>query len=92
MTLLALLLAPGPAAAQSPATVPPAAALGAAATPPPAPPKETVLVGPTGKSLTITPAVLTMINHGAPHTYEGVLLTELLRLVDAPTGVSTPRR
>jgi DMSO/TMAO reductase YedYZ molybdopterin-dependent catalytic subunit len=55
---------------------------------------QTVIVGPTGKSLVITSAVLagldraeaTMINHGASHTYEGVRLTELLRLVDAPTG------
>lgn len=73
----------------SPAAAPPAA--------PSAPrpiPTQTILVGPTGKTLTITPAVLagldretaTMINHGAPHTYEGVRLTELLRLVDAPTG------
>ena len=94
LPLLALLMVAGSAAAEGPATVPPAAAMGAAKAPPPAPPTETVLVGPTGKSLTITPAVLagldreqaTMINHGAPHTYEGVRLTELLRLVDAPTG------
>jgi DMSO/TMAO reductase YedYZ molybdopterin-dependent catalytic subunit len=60
----------------------------------PAPPTQTVIVGPTGKTLTITPQVLdgleraeaVMINHGASHTYEGVRLTELLRLVDAPTG------
>lgn len=60
----------------------------------PKPPTETILVGPTGKTLKITPAVLadldreqaTMINHSQPHTYEGVRLTELLRLVDAPTG------
>jgi DMSO/TMAO reductase YedYZ molybdopterin-dependent catalytic subunit len=58
------------------------------------PPSETELVGPTGKTLTITPQVLagldreqaTMVNHSQPHTYEGVRLTELLRLVDAPTG------
>ncbi len=92
--LLAALAGAGATAAEGPATVPPAAAMGAPKAPPPAPPSETVLVGPTGKSLTITPAVLaglnreqaTMINHGAPHTYEGVRLTELLRLVDAPTG------
>jgi DMSO/TMAO reductase YedYZ molybdopterin-dependent catalytic subunit len=60
----------------------------------PAPPKPTVIVGPTGRTLTVTPQVLAdlgraeavMINHGASHTYEGVRLTELLRLVDAPTG------
>jgi Oxidoreductase molybdopterin binding domain len=52
------------------------------------------IIGPTGKHICVTPDVLkdldrdqaTMINHGASHTYEGVLLTELLRLVDAPTG------
>jgi hypothetical protein len=62
--------------------------------PAPKPPSETVLVGPTGKTLKITPQVLagldreqaTMVNHSQPHTYEGVRLTELLRLVDAPTG------
>jgi len=67
----------------------------AASAPAPAkPPSETVLVGPTGKTLKITPEVLagldreqaTMVNHSQPHTYEGVRLTELLRLVDAPTG------
>jgi DMSO/TMAO reductase YedYZ molybdopterin-dependent catalytic subunit len=55
---------------------------------------ETVIVGPTGKTIKVTPQLLagldraeaTMINHGASHTYEGVRLTELLRLVDAPTG------
>ncbi len=31
-------------------------------------------------------AEATMINHSVSHTYEGVRLTELLRLVDAPTG------
>jgi hypothetical protein len=58
------------------------------------PPPPTMIVGLNGKSITVTPQLLqgldreqaTMINHGAPHTYEGVLLTELLRLVDAPTG------
>jgi hypothetical protein len=62
--------------------------------PTPAPVKETVIVGPTGKILVVTPAVLAdlrrdeavMINHSVAHTYEGVRLTELLRLVDAPTG------
>jgi DMSO/TMAO reductase YedYZ molybdopterin-dependent catalytic subunit len=56
--------------------------------------KETVVVGPTGKRLVLTPAVLadlgraeaTMINHSVAHTYEGARLTEILRLVDAPTG------
>jgi DMSO/TMAO reductase YedYZ molybdopterin-dependent catalytic subunit len=60
----------------------------------PAPAKETVIIGPTGKQVIVTPKLLdgldraeaTMINHGAPHTYEGVRLTELLRMVDAPTG------
>jgi DMSO/TMAO reductase YedYZ molybdopterin-dependent catalytic subunit len=63
----------------------------------PAPPvkvTETVIIGPTGKRLVVTPGVLkdldraeaTMINHSVSHTYEGVRLTELLRLVDAPTG------
>ena len=58
------------------------------------PQKETVVVGPTGKRIVVTPKLLdgldraeaTMINHGASHTYEGVRLTELMRLVDAPTG------
>jgi len=66
----------------------------AAAKPPPSKPEQTVVVGPTGKSIVLTPALLagldraeaTMIDHGKPHTYEGVRLTELLRLVDAPTG------
>jgi DMSO/TMAO reductase YedYZ molybdopterin-dependent catalytic subunit len=89
---LALALLAAPALADAPAAMPgmtmPAAA------PAPSPPKETVIIGPAGKRLVITPAVLadldraqaTMINHGASHTYEGVRLTELLRLVDAPTG------
>lgn len=55
---------------------------------------ETVVVGPTGKTLVLTRSLLagldraeaTMIIHSAPHTYEGVRLTEILRLVDAPTG------
>jgi len=63
-------------------------------TPAPAPSAQTVIVGPGGKTLVVTPSVLsgleraqaTMIDHGAPHTYEGVRLTELLRMVDAPTG------
>ena len=69
----------------------------AAAAPPAAPnytPSQTIIVGPTGKTIVVTPQLLagfdraeaTMINHGAAHTYEGVRLTELLRLVDAPTG------
>jgi hypothetical protein len=72
----------------------------ARADPPPlaekgAPPgTETVIVGPTGKTLVVTPTVLagleraqaTLVNHGAPHIYEGVRLTELMRLVDAPAG------
>ena len=90
--VLAVALLAAPALADTPPAMPgmsmPAAA------PAPFPPKETVIVGPAGKRLVITPAVLadldraqaTMINHGASHTYEGVRLTELLRLVDAPTG------
>ena len=61
---------------------------------PAAEPVETVIVGQFGQTLTVTPQSLagldreqaTMINHGAAHTYEGVLLTELLRQVGAPTG------
>ena len=90
LALTALALAAGPAA-DPPAAPPPAPA---AAAPAPSPPTQTVIVGPTGKTLAVTPQVLdgleraeaTMINHGAAHTYEGVRLTELLRLVDAPTG------
>jgi len=82
---LALLAAP---ALADPAAVAPAVST------PAAPVKQTVVVGPTGKTLVLTPAVLadlgraeaTMINHSVPHTYEGVRLTEILRLVDAPTG------
>jgi len=88
LTTLALAAAAPDAPVTMPAPPAPAAA------PAPAPPTQTVIVGPTGKTLTITPQVLdgleraeaVMINHGAPHTYEGVRLTELLRLVDAPTG------
>ncbi len=98
LALIALLLGAGAASAQTPPAKPdasmPGMAMPAPAATPAAPPKETVIVGPAGKSLVITPAVLadldrataTMINHGAPHTYEGVRLTELLRLVGAPTG------
>jgi hypothetical protein len=65
-----------------------------AAKPSPATPERTVIVGPTGKTIVVTPQLLagldraeaTMINHSVAHTYEGVRLTELLRLVDAPTG------
>jgi DMSO/TMAO reductase YedYZ molybdopterin-dependent catalytic subunit len=79
---LALALLAAPALADTP----PAAA--------PSPPRQTVIVGPTGKTLVVTPALLadldraeaTMINHSVAHTYEGVRLTEILRLVDAPTG------
>jgi hypothetical protein len=95
---LALLLVAAPAFADTPPSRAGLAGLAqagpGAAPAPPSPPKQTVIVGPTGKTLLITPAVLadldrdqaTMINHSVPHTYEGVLLTELLRLVDAPTG------
>jgi hypothetical protein len=92
---LALLLVAAPAFADTPPSMPGMAMSAPGAAPaPPSPPKQTVIVGPTGKTLVITPAVLadldrdqaTMINHSVAHTYEGVLLTELLRLVDAPTG------
>jgi hypothetical protein len=98
LVAFALLLIAAPAFADTPPSMSGmpgmAAPAPAAATTPPSPPKETVIVGPTGKTLVITAAVLadldrdqaTMINHSVPHTYEGVLLTELLRLVDAPTG------
>jgi len=84
----------GAALAQPASSPPPSAAASPAAEKPVVPPSETVLVGPTGKTLKITPQVLAgldreeavMINHSQPHTYEGVRLTELLRLVDAPTG------
>ena len=93
---LAVALMAAPALADPPLPMPgmpmpaPAASVAAA----PSPPKQTVIIGPTGKTLLITPAVLadidraeaTMINHSVAHTYEGVRLTELLRLVDAPTG------
>jgi DMSO/TMAO reductase YedYZ molybdopterin-dependent catalytic subunit len=54
----------------------------------------TVIVGPTGQSVVVTPQLLagldrakaTMIDHGGPHVYEGVRLTQLLRMVGAPTG------
>jgi hypothetical protein len=87
--VLALLAAP--ALATTPPSTP---AVSSPAAAPATPVKETVVVGPTGKRLVLTPAVLadlgraeaTMINHSVAHTYEGVRLTELLRLVDAPTG------
>lgn len=86
---ISLTLVAAPALADPPPAQPAAAP---AATP--ASNQETVIIGPTGKRLVVTPQVLegldraeaTMINHGAAHTYEGVRLTELLRLVDAPTG------
>jgi DMSO/TMAO reductase YedYZ molybdopterin-dependent catalytic subunit len=93
LAIVGLLAAAGVASAQ-PQTAPMSMPMSTPAPSAPAPPKDTVIVGPTGKSLTVTPKLLdgldraeaTMINHGAPHTYEGVRLTELLRLVDAPTG------
>ena len=94
LVVIALLLTAGPALADQPATSPSTSVT--APTPPaaPAPPPQTVIVGPTGKTLVVTPQVLAgldraeavLINHGAPHTYEGVRLTELMRLVGAPTG------
>jgi hypothetical protein len=93
---LAVVLIAAPALADTPAGMPGMAmpAKPPAAATPPSLPTETVLVGPTGQMLVITPKVLedldraeaTMINHSQPHTYEGVRLTELLRLVGAPTG------
>jgi DMSO/TMAO reductase YedYZ molybdopterin-dependent catalytic subunit len=92
---IALALIAAPAFADPPGSMP---GMAMPASPPPAaapvPPKQTVIVGPTGKTLVVTPQVLadlgraeaTMINHGESHTYEGVRLTELLRLVGAPTG------
>ena len=81
----------GAARADPPAAPAPAAAPAAK---PNYTPAETVIIGPTGKSVVVTPKLLadldraeaTMINHSVSHTYEGVRLTELLRLVDAPTG------
>lgn len=92
LALATVLASAGMALADAPPN-PPASASPTAPAPTPAP-KQTVIVGPTGKTLVVTPEVLagldrdqaTMINHGAPHAYDGVLLTELLRLVDAPTG------
>ena len=89
---LALTLLAAPAFADAPPVMPGMSMPAAAA--PAAPVKQTVVVGPAGKTLVLTPAVLadldraqaTMINHSVPHTYEGVRLTEILRLVDAPTG------
>jgi hypothetical protein len=89
---LALALLASPVLAATPPAMrgmatPPASA-------PPSPPQQTVVIGPTGKTLVLTAAVMadldraeaTMINHSVAHTYEGVRLTEILRLVDAPTG------
>ena len=85
----------GAARADAPAPAPAGAApANPAAAAPNYTPEKTIIVGPTGKTITVTPELLagldreqaTMINHGASHTYEGVRLTELLRLVDAPTG------
>jgi hypothetical protein len=95
--LLAVLIALGAGAALADTPAPaasPAAAPASAASPAAAEHIETAIVGLTGKTVVITPHVLdglargvaVLINHGAPHTYEGVMLTELLRLVGAPTG------
>jgi DMSO/TMAO reductase YedYZ molybdopterin-dependent catalytic subunit len=78
------------AAPPAPAAPPPSAA------PSPSTPEQTVVVGPTGKTVVVTPKLLagldraqaTMTTHGQPHTYEGVRLTELLRLVGAPSGAA----
>jgi DMSO/TMAO reductase YedYZ molybdopterin-dependent catalytic subunit len=90
LALAALLLTAGAAVADPPVSAPAAAAAASTSSPP----DQTVIIGPTGKSIVVTPQLLdgldraeaVLINHGAPHTYEGVRLTELLRLVDAPTG------
>ena len=87
LALTAVLALAGVARADAPMAMP-------AAKSSPATPEQTVIVGPTGKTIVVTPQMLagldraeaTMINHGVAHTYEGVRLTELLRLVDAPTG------
>lgn len=94
---LALLAAPA-LAATPPAANPPSMPAPAAPTSamPPAAPPETVVIGPTGKSITLTRELLAplerdkavMVNHGVSHTYEGVVLTELMRLVGAPTGAA----
>jgi DMSO/TMAO reductase YedYZ molybdopterin-dependent catalytic subunit len=91
---LATLALTGAACATAPAPAPAAAPGAPAAKSSPATPEQTVIVGPTGKSIVVTPQLLagldraeaTMINHSVSHTYEGVRLTELLRLVGAPTG------
>jgi hypothetical protein len=93
--LAAMLAGPGPALAD-PTPTAPAAPPATAATPTPAaaPDIVTTVVGLTGKTVVVTPKLLegldraeaVLINHGAPHTYEGVRLTELMRLVGAPTG------
>ena len=86
----------GAAAAETPPPMAPMPGMAPAAAAPAKPivVTETVIVGPTGKTLVITPAVLEglprdeakMVNHSVSHTYEGVVLTALLKLVDAPTG------
>lgn len=93
---LALIVAFALAGAARAAPPAPAAPPAAAAAASPSTPEETVIVGPTGKQVTVTPKLLegldraeaTMTTHGQPHTYEGVRLTELLRLVGAPTGAA----
>ena len=84
----------GAAHADAPPAAPPAAPAAAPAAKPAYTPERTLIIGPTGKQVVVTPQLLagldraeaTMINHSVSHTYEGVRLTELLRLVDAPTG------
>jgi hypothetical protein len=94
LTLTILTTSAGLALAETPAPAPASPSVAPAPAAPIVIPTKTVIIGPTGKTLVVTPEVLAgldrdqavLINHGAPHTYEGVLLTELLRLVDAPTG------
>ena len=92
LALAALAATAGLARAEAPAApVTPTSPSPVASASPTATPTRTVIVGPTGVTLVVTPQVLagldreqaTLINHSAPHVYEGVLLTELLRLVGA---------
>ena len=92
--LAAMLALAGVARADAPPSAPAMAPMGPMPAMPNYTPEQTVIIGPTGKSIVVTPQLLAgldraeavMINHSVSHTYEGVRLTELLRLVDAPTG------
>ena len=84
----------GAARADAPTSAPAMAPMAPMPAKPNYTPEQTVIIGPTGKTIVVTPKLLAdldraeavMINHSVSHTYEGVRLTELLRLVDAPTG------